>query len=154
MKTIGLGDIARDKMTGLEGEVVAHSTYIHNCDRLTIQPKGLKDGRPYDTRSFDILGMEFVKKGTAKVYAPVVQPVAAFGDSVKDRLTGAAGVLVSRTIWSNGCSRVSAQPTKLKDGLPADLIHLDEQDVILVKRAAVESKPAKTGGPRAEPSRR
>jgi hypothetical protein len=42
--TINLGDIAKDIITGVTGTVIASTKYLTNCERLTIQPMGLKDG--------------------------------------------------------------------------------------------------------------
>lgn len=51
---IELGDVARDRVTGLEGTVVGITHYINNCDGITLQPHGAKDGkapRPPTSRS-------------------------------------------------------------------------------------------------------
>jgi hypothetical protein len=51
--TIKLGDTARDTITGFEGVVVAETQWLHGCRRLTLQPKGLHEGKPIETSTFD-----------------------------------------------------------------------------------------------------
>lgn len=61
---IRLGDIARDKVTGYEGMVVAITEWLHGCKRIGIQPTKLdKDGKPRDAMQFDELQVELVKAG-------------------------------------------------------------------------------------------
>lgn len=59
--TIGLGDKARDSITGLTGIVVARHEYLNGCVRLSVQPSELKDGKPVDCSCFDIEQMELVE---------------------------------------------------------------------------------------------
>lgn len=48
-----LGQVVKDTITGLQGVVVAKTTWLHGCVRLTIQPREIKDGRPVDSYTFD-----------------------------------------------------------------------------------------------------
>ena len=50
---IGLGDIARDTITGFEGVVVAITDWLNGCQRVSIQAAELKDGKPIDSVTFD-----------------------------------------------------------------------------------------------------
>lgn len=62
MTQINLGDVARDKITGFKGMVVARTKWLQNCDRLMLQPQELdKDGKVADSQSFDEPFMEFIK---------------------------------------------------------------------------------------------
>jgi hypothetical protein len=56
-----LGDIAKDTITGFEGVIVAWTTWINGCERLTLQPKKMRDGKPIDSMTFDIEQMALVK---------------------------------------------------------------------------------------------
>ena len=58
---INLGDKVRDRVSGLEGIVVARTNWLNGCIRFTIQPQELKDGKPVDTSWFDIEDMELVR---------------------------------------------------------------------------------------------
>jgi hypothetical protein len=155
MKTIKLGDVAKDSVTGFQGTVIGHTRMINNCDRLVIQPKGTKDGKAIDSRSFDAPQVAFVEKGEIVPHEIDRGGVMVeCGDTVEDRLKGTSGVVMARTEWLVGCSTVSIQPTELKDGLPVDQQHADERDLKIVARANPKPVPVKTGGPRAEPRRR
>lgn len=158
-RTIKLGCVARDKVTGVNGVVIAHCELLHNCDRFTLQPKGLgKDGKPFETRSCDVLSLEYVGPSRHAVTPPTARPEASrpqLGDAVKDGLSGATGIVVRRTTWDNGCLRVVVQPQKLKGGAPLPELHLDEAGIAVTKRGVVApAARAKTGGPRSEPQRR
>lgn len=65
--TVHLGDEAKDTITGLTGVVVAITTWLNGCQRISIQPRELKDGRPVDNCVFDIEQVEVLKS--------VAQPV-------------------------------------------------------------------------------
>lgn len=72
------------------------------------------------------------------------------GDRVKDRITGLTGILVGRTEWIYGCSRVGIQPESTTDGKPVEAQWFDEAGVKLVKAAAYQPlQPVMT--PQAEP---
>lgn len=75
------------------------------------------------------------------------------GDKVKDKITGLTGIVTCQSRWLNGCIRYAVQPEKLKDGVPADLQHLDEQQLERVKSGAVKIQQADTGGPFPAPKR-
>lgn len=63
---IDLGDTARDSITGFEGVVVGVYKWIHGCERLTLQPRELKDGKPIETVMFDRPQLVLVSKKAAK----------------------------------------------------------------------------------------
>lgn len=60
---IELGDIARDKITGFTGVVIAKTSWLHGCNRFTLCPRGLKDGKPIDSHSFDEPQLSVVSRG-------------------------------------------------------------------------------------------
>jgi len=53
MTTISLGDVVKDKVTGLKGTVMARTEWLNGCVRINIQPKAFKDGVPVDTVTID-----------------------------------------------------------------------------------------------------
>jgi hypothetical protein len=60
---IELGDEAEDTITGYRGVVVAYTTWLNKCRRVTIQSRELRDGKPLDTQVFDIEQLALVAKG-------------------------------------------------------------------------------------------
>lgn len=67
MRKIERGDVVRDKLTGLEGTVVARTEWLNGCARICIQPEGVKDGKPYDVSTTDDEQCEFMRRGTVNV---------------------------------------------------------------------------------------
>jgi hypothetical protein len=55
---IKLGSKVRDKVTGFEGVVTAHHTYITGCDRYTVE--GAPSDR-WDSITFDVDRLEVVE---------------------------------------------------------------------------------------------
>lgn len=152
---IVLGCIAREKITGFQGTVIAKTTQLSNCPRYTLQPPTLKDGVPLDCRSTDEMQLEYVSSSDHDVWSAArPKEHVELGDTVEDKITGLRGVAFAHTIWSNGCSRVSVQPRELKDGVPVNPTTIDEKDLRIIETATPKPVAAKTGGPRSEPRRR
>lgn len=62
---IKLGDKARDTITGYTGIVVADTTWLNGCRRLTLQAGELKDGKPIDSYCVDEGQLEKVEDAMA-----------------------------------------------------------------------------------------
>ena len=74
------------------------------------------------------------------------------GDRAKDVIGGFSGIVTAETQWLYGCRRVAIQPEKPdKDGKHREAEWFDEDQVKVVKRAAVRppQRPtySSTGGP-------
>lgn len=51
---VNLGDKVKDNVTGYTGIAIARTTWLHGCDRITVQPDSLdKDGKVQDGFTFD-----------------------------------------------------------------------------------------------------
>lgn len=78
MKTLKLGDTARDTISGFTGVVVADTKWLHGCRRLTLQPRELHEGKPVGTETFDEPQLALVPKtaerGTAAGGGPRPEP--------------------------------------------------------------------------------
>lgn len=48
MENVKLGQRVRDTISGIEGIVIARTEWLYGCSRVTVQPEGAKDGKPYD----------------------------------------------------------------------------------------------------------
>jgi hypothetical protein len=64
LPTIGLGDVARDRITGFQGVVVCISQWLHGCRRMTLQPQDLWEGKPVESSSFDEPQLERLDYGS------------------------------------------------------------------------------------------
>lgn len=152
---IELGDVAKDTITGFTGVVVGRTKLRNNCDRLILQPREVKDGKPIEGRSFDEPNVVLVEHTDLRMW-PCTRPAepVELGDKVQDVISGLVGVATSWTQWLQGCSRFMVQPLDLKDGLPVEPAYLDELDLRVLERAAIPVRKVQTGGPRAEPPQR
>ena len=64
---VNLGDKVKDSVTGFTGIAVGKTLWLHGCNRITIQPEGLqKDGKMYETASFDEPQLVVIKKAVKK----------------------------------------------------------------------------------------
>jgi len=59
-----LGMIVRDRITGYTGVVIARTTWLNQCARLTVQSREMKDGKPIDSVSFDEIDLEILESET------------------------------------------------------------------------------------------
>lgn len=92
MKTgneIPLGSHVRDIYTGFEGTLVARTAWLHGCDRLTIEPRKVKeDGSLADSMTFDAPRIELIK----------IEPVRSSNDERTTKTGGPNGPAPSRNV--------------------------------------------------------
>jgi hypothetical protein len=72
------------------------------------------------------------------------------GDKVKDTVTGLTGIVVAKTHYLQGCTRIAVQPQKVKDGKPVEASWFDEPQLKLIEAEAISLKnenPDESGGP-------
>lgn len=68
--SLKLGCIAKDKITGFQGVVVATTDWLNGCLRVTIQPQEMKDGKPIESHTFDAEQIEVVEPTEVTVRKP------------------------------------------------------------------------------------
>jgi hypothetical protein len=70
------------------------------------------------------------------------------GSRVKDRVTGATGVVSCVSYYLNGCVRMLIEPAVDKDGKRPDAFYVDVQQLDVVEENVANPKAVKpTGGP-------
>lgn len=80
---INLGDEVKDSVTGFVGIAICRMTWLHGCDRIIVQPKGVsKEGKTFENSTFDepqliVVKKAKVKEGDHKTGGPVARFVAA-----------------------------------------------------------------------------
>lgn len=80
---IGLGVMARDRISGFEGVVNSISYFANGCIRVALAPRELKDdGSPREDGYFDIQQIEYVGPGVSKEPWVVAAPTAEFATAV------------------------------------------------------------------------
>jgi len=74
------------------------------------------------------------------------------GDTVRHLFVkGFSGLVTAATTYLNGCRRIAVQPTKLKDGAVQEARWFDENELRIIKWAAVKRGSQENGGPRIDP---
>ena len=72
-KTVELGDVVKDRISGFKGVATCCSTWLNGCVRWTLQPEKLgKDGASAASETFDIQQLEVVSK--KKIAAGTLSP--------------------------------------------------------------------------------
>jgi len=137
----------KDTVTGFSGVVMAATNYLTGCDRYSVQPTELKDGRPQDPYAIEEWRLELVDlppKGEAAEF------LYENGTQIKDALTGIEGVVVARTTYPSADQRYSIIPRgeKALDDRQK-WITIDETQVLPKKATPVAlQQPVKSpGGP-------
>lgn len=69
---IKLGCEAEDSISGYVGVVVCVSEWLNGCKRLTLQAKGLREGKPIEQQVFDIEQLKVVAVTTEFTPADLV----------------------------------------------------------------------------------
>jgi hypothetical protein len=154
---IALGDIAKDDLTGFEGVVTQRTFWLSNCDRLTLQPKELKEGKPQEAVSFDITHCTLITKGAhkrAELQASTQREDLKLGDTVRDSITGFEGVIIGRAKFLATNDRIGVQPKSLnKEGQPQAQNWFDAAQLELVSKLEPPAPKETRGGPMPEPRR-
>ncbi len=65
-----LGDELKDTVTGFKGVAVSHHRYLNGCERFTLQPRELKDGKPVEPHTFDIEQLELYLAAPERTVTP------------------------------------------------------------------------------------
>jgi len=65
-KTIELGDLVTDTITGFEGIAIGHVRWLNGCDRYVIQPQKLHEGKPVESQTIDVQQLRVKKAGVIK----------------------------------------------------------------------------------------
>lgn len=58
---IQLGDRVKDSITGITGIAVARTHWLHGCDRITVQPEKLDEGKMPESVTIDEPQLVLVK---------------------------------------------------------------------------------------------
>lgn len=76
---INLGDEVQDTITKCKGVVVCISNWLNGCQRVTLQPKQIKDNKPVDSSTFDAEQLVVLKSAkplaVAMTGGPSISPV-------------------------------------------------------------------------------
>lgn len=145
------GDLARCKVTQIEGVVIVRHDYLYGMPRIGIQPEGSFEGKPHEVIHMDVAQAELLKKSIVERGYLLPNKRIELGDQGIDEISGFKGVCTGRAEWLYACTKVALQPkglTKLER--PHEHEWFDEPSVTLKKEQVIkaEVKDSKTtGGP-------
>jgi hypothetical protein len=75
-KTVELGDLVKDRISGFQGVAVCFTVWINGCVRWTLQPESkTKECAPGANETFDVQQLEVVRK--LKIEPPQALPARA-----------------------------------------------------------------------------
>lgn len=135
------GDKAKDVITGFTGIVVAKTDWLHGCERITLQPQELRDGKTIDDQTFDAGRIKIEKKGVIPVEAKEYDQSLDLGDRVKDQITGLQGIAMARTLWSHADEQITIEPEGLNlDGTTHKLQSFDIGRIEVVEKGVIQVK--------------
>lgn len=60
---VQLGDVVRDKITGLQGVAIGITHWLSQCTQVIVKPQELHEGKTVDASWFDITHLEIVEAG-------------------------------------------------------------------------------------------
>jgi hypothetical protein len=151
MQKIPLGVLVEDKVTGFTGVTDHYVTFLHGCDRYSVQPRIDKDGKKPESDMFDEPQLRVLEGDPVMEPAGIPPELVKLGQVVKDPVRGLEGTVVGRAVYLNGCSRICVTPKQKGD---KDLTFwIDENQVEPKKtmtggdKTTVKPGAKKTGGP-------
>lgn len=74
---IKLGDMVQCTITGFEGVAVCVSNWLYGCQRVTVQPKELRERKPVEMQTFDAEQLAVVTPATPAETTPTGGPPIA-----------------------------------------------------------------------------
>src|ERR1017187_9628746 len=139
---ITLGEVVTDSITGFVGVAIARTSFMHDCVRVAIQPKGLIENKLQSTEWFD-------EKRLLENDPNVVYPKNAFlGEIVTDSVSGIKGTATAYTTYIHSAPRICIQPKGSHEGKPIDSFDVDEVQLKEYKAPkTVSAEPRRTSGP-------
>jgi len=148
-----IGQTVKDLVTGVEGVAICRAQYLHGCIRLEVQPSKKKDDTIPESVMIDEVQIKIInKKQLIKVKKS--KQLVKLGQKVYDPVSDLQGIVVARSVYMNGCSRVYLAFKKDHNGKYQDGRWIDEPQVRIVKeKRAVKQGSRLTGGPCLKPIR-
>jgi hypothetical protein len=65
-----LGDRVKDRISGVTGILVGYHYWLYGCERVSIQPEEIKDGKPAEPICIDAAQTELLQGGVIQGYNP------------------------------------------------------------------------------------
>lgn len=157
------GQLAQDKLSGLEGMIYAVCIFASGQCNICLKPLGLdKDGKPQDYRWIESKQIESLGDTHHLEPEALNEQVFELHQRVRHVQSGLEGSITDVTYWFNGCVRygVSFDGVNSKTGRPFDSQDFDDYELEAVLDSESQpqsteikpSSPRTQGGPQREPS--
>jgi len=140
-----LGDVAKDGITGYQGIIIAVTYWMHGCIRYGLQAPMKKDGKIPDVYTIDEPQVQIVKSSKKTVKSLPLN--INLGDTAKDEITGAKGIIEAYSIQISGETHVALQDKQKKDGDVPKLQWFNQSRIKIVK-SVKKKKPKPRHGKR------
>lgn len=128
-----LGARVRDKLSGIEGTIIAYVFHLSGCQHVEIEPDPV-DGKRSDIVYLPEERFDLIDEGYSDAReADISDCHVKLGNEAKDTLTGFKGYVTMILVPLHGVARIAIEPTTIKDGKMADAIFFDEQRVEVIK---------------------
>ena len=143
---IELGMIAKDIITGFAGVVIIKTNYLSSVDRLSLQPRDLKEGKVRDSEDFDITQLEVTFKEKV-IEAQTTEQKIFLGQNVICEVSGFKGTVFAVANFINGCRRIGVSPGTTKE-FKIENNWIDEGNLIVnTNESRIKEGEKTTGGP-------
>lgn len=146
---VKIGQIAKEKISGYTGVVVAIIYEIDGSILAGIQPTGLNDkGEPHEIKDYDIERLE-ISGPPAKMSKPNRMTIR-LGARYKDKITNETGIAVRVVDFIGGCSHVCLNRGYKEDGDPKPSLIIPVERCMFEEEAVagdMENLKTATGGP-------
>lgn len=131
-----LGHRVRDKLTGIEGTVVAYVFHLSGCQYIEAEPDPV-DGKRSEIVYLPEERWDLISEGYEDAReADISNCHIKLGNEVKDTLTGFSGHATMILVPLYGVARIAVEPTTVKNGKMEEAIFFDEQRIEVVKPKA------------------
>ena len=147
LEDIQLGDKARDRLSGYTGILCSVTVELSGWTRFGIQPYDDTGKTFIDAYNVDWQSLEVIEKQVVPVIEPQELSVGN-GDTVTDKVSGYHGVIVTKAVHSNGCTRfkVRSKDNLGQDGMPID-VWFEPSQLEIFETSTIEVEETSTGGP-------
>ena len=148
---IELGSLVKDYITGFTGIAIGRTEFAFGCIHIRIQAQGLtKECTPIPPQSFDDQRIEVIEPPKRSWRQPK-RPLIEQGNTVRDLLTGAVGVVSGINFNLSGEINILIEQAGLtQDGSPKSPYYATPDQLIIVDRRELkvsQDSLASKGGP-------
>lgn len=143
------GKKCRDAVTGFEGVCVGMTEWMYGCRQYILQPESEGGKKKNYWSYFFEKQLDVIDAGVSeRVEKPVYDEPRYFGKECRDKVTGAQGICIGRTVFLFNSTQYVIEIPSEDQSRESRLMWIDEGRVEVVKDSKKEVSPAEVAGPR------